>query len=205
MPVDLVAVNSGISPRLTGGILSPPGVMLEEQGIEEYRPRSSRAVEDGRGFVPLPEEVEEDEEEEDEKMPTVRKVRKAPIVSTNLVAKDAIVASSIIPTLVVPSLPLDSDSLQMLVLGVPTIGAKSRVETQIKISVVLVRAVDGGEIVPEEIITGDGGIERVDGAKLERVGTWSHVKLPSFMALKKKKAKKPLKGPSSPFLPPVHY
>ncbi|GAA5901531.1 hypothetical protein JCM5296_006805 [Sporobolomyces johnsonii] len=125
--------------------------------------------------------------------------------SLNLVARDAILAASLIPSLSAPpptslTVPSSSSSTsyspraKLLVLGVPTVGAKSRVETQIKISLALVRprpnAVkredDEGEWA-EDILTDDGSLVPARAAnELERVGSWSHVRLPKFLALKSK-------------------
>lgn len=124
-----------------------------------------------------------------------------PTPTTNLVSKDAIISSSIITTLCTPSLssifPSTASSsvlvspIQLLVLGVPTTGAKSRVETQIKISLVLVRPKGGVKLEGGlgSWLTEDGGIADKAGDGLERIGTWTHIKLPQWAALKKGKKK----------------
>lgn len=148
------------------------------------------------------EDYEDESEELEEQKPIARVVtskpmRRAAPLSTNLVAKDAFVASTVIPSISKPALSTLSEAsgLRMLVLGVPLIGAKSRVETQIKISVVLVRSLQGSQLDEEGLMTADGGIDSAAGQSMERIGTWSHIKLPQFLALKKKKAKKaPLPG-----------
>lgn len=118
---------------------------------------------------------------------------KREVISTNLVAKDAVVASSIISSISThPISHSQFSSLQLLVLGVPTTGAKSRVETQIKISLVLVKPKVGGNKIKrdqegaEGWMTSDGGLSPDAGGSLERIGSWSHLRLPHYLALKKK-------------------
>lgn len=112
-------------------------------------------------------------------------------ISTNLVAKDAVVASNTISTLTTFPIAGSFDKLQLLVLGVPTIGAKSRVETQIKISLVLVRPKGKGKPTKgveqdDGFLLSDGGLVPTAGNTLERIGSWTHLKLPNYLALKKK-------------------
>ena len=117
--------------------------------------------------------------------------------ATSLVAKDAIVASTIISSVAVPAKTGFGGGFQMLVLGVPASGAKSRVETQIKISLVLVqpkqlsggRAVQARADLAGELTTLDGGLDGQAGEHLERIGSWSHVRLPHYLALKRKTKK----------------
>ncbi|GAA5985338.1 hypothetical protein JCM11641_006371 [Rhodosporidiobolus odoratus] len=128
-----------------------------------------------------------------------------PSGSLNLVARDAVQAAEHIPNLVAPpphtiiqggqangAGPLP---LQLLVLGVPTVGAKSRVETQIKISLALVRPTSSGpplspypSVGPEAgaYTMDDGALDPKAAAEVERVGSWGWVRLPKFMALKAK-------------------
>ncbi|KAM0754724.1 hypothetical protein T439DRAFT_321759 [Meredithblackwellia eburnea MCA 4105] len=124
--------------------------------------------------------------------------------STNLVAKDAVVASTIITSLTTPS--RDKVNAKLLVLGVPTIGAKSRVETQIKISLVLVAQkqttgprqkvkLEDQDADDSALMTLDGGLADHAGDRLERIGSWSHVKLPRHLALKKKNKKQSKEDP----------
>lgn len=145
--------------------------------------------------------------------------------SVNLVARDAVQAAELIPSLVsTPARTITSSCsssssttppLQLLVLGVPTTGAKSRVETQIKISLALVRAspaAGGAGALTKERADGyvveDGGLDGRAAKELERLGSWTHLRLPKFLALKNRNskgvaaaAKKPRNG-SSPFSPP---
>lgn len=117
--------------------------------------------------------------------------------ATSLVAKDAVVASTIISSIAVPAKAGVHSGFQMLVLGVPACGAKSRVETQIKISLVLVqpKQAPGGRQVKTEnadvssLVTFDGGLASQAGEQLERIGSWSHVRLPHYLALKRKTKK----------------
>lgn len=150
-------------------------------------------------------EVDESEDTSEIPLPPVEQIYQVKSVSapkpanggTNLVAKEVVVASSLITSVVSPSLPslMQSASvspLQLIVLGVPTTGAKSRVETQIKIQLVLVRPKHHGQ--GEEEIACDGGLEEGVGSRVERIGTWSHVKLPKFLALRQQKSKKSTKN-----------
>lgn len=144
----------------------------------------------------------------------------------NLVAKDAVVASRVISRLTSPPrdalfapfrAPGSRPPLRLLVLGVPKVGAKSRVETQIKVSLVLVRekpdfapssppslafdpassmnsmanAQDGDDLRRDDLavdqyVTLDGELDQGAGERYERVGTFSDVRLPGHLALKKK-------------------
>lgn len=129
--------------------------------------------------------------------------------STNLVTKDAVVAAHSIPSISSASSPttrvqLAQSGLELLVLGIPIAGAKSRVETQIKISLVLVRTRKGvvadpaissaSDLPGQRFITLDGGLEQSAGNHYERVGAWTHLRLPSILALKKKGKKQAKPG-----------
>lgn len=129
----------------------------------------------------------------------------------NLVARDAVLASKLIPTAAAPS----GDELvaavngangragaavpELLVLGVPTVGAKSRVETQIKITLALVRPQRGIKREDDGVgvvgigkaawILPDGGLDERAAQELERVETWTHLRLPKHLALKSKEKK----------------
>jgi hypothetical protein len=125
------------------------------------------------------------------------------IGGTNLVAKEVVVASSLITSSVspAPSSLIQSASnspLQLLILGVPTSGAKSRVETQIKISLVLLRP-KHGNARGEEQIASDGGLLNGVGSRVERIKTWSHIKLPRILALRQKNKKQTKPGRSAFF------
>ncbi|SCV73944.1 BQ2448_6374 [Microbotryum intermedium] len=139
----------------------------------------------------------------------------------NLVTKDAVIASQVLTRLT-----RESDrkrlsaagglgDVQLLVLGIPTIGAKSRVETQIKISLVLVKDKQfqqgvnavastsaAGKMHGEAYMTLDGGLESGASQAFDRIGNWTHVRLPSTLALKKKPAKKT--GKTAPDPPAVN-
>ncbi|KPV72493.1 uncharacterized protein RHOBADRAFT_55951 [Rhodotorula graminis WP1] len=114
--------------------------------------------------------------------------------SVNLVARDAVQAAHLIPAHSSP--PAESvTNAELVVLGVPTLGAKSRVETQIKISLALVRprhgggAGGGGARVSDDMVMVDGGLDARAADDLERLGTWSHLRLPKNLALKSKPGK----------------
>ena len=216
MPVDLLAVNAGIAPQLTGGLPTPPLPDAAHETAEQERMvavvpedtvgREEEEAEAGRAVVKS--ELEEggasressQGRRDDDKIAT----------PTNLVAKDAVVAAKVIEAIAMP--PKTVTGLQLLVLGVPVVGAKSRVETQIKISLVLVGQKAGTgrvkaedeEPSAEELMTSDGGLQEGAGDELTRIGTWSHVRLPKFLALKKKNKKQAKAGTFlSPFPPSV--
>ncbi|KAI5480848.1 putative membrane-bound transcriptional activator [Pseudohyphozyma bogoriensis] len=133
----------------------------------------------------------------------------APAGEINLVSKEAVVASQVIASLESPAPASLShhSGLKLLVLGVPLEAAKSRVETQIKISLVLVAAksdssASGADFATGagrdalDIMTSDGGLHEVAGEKFKRIGSWNSIKLPELLALKKNKpnkGKKPVK------------
>lgn len=127
----------------------------------------------------------------------------------NLVARDAVLASKLIPSAAAPP---DDEVLaaasgqsrgsvpELLVLGVPTVGAKSRVETQIKITLALVRPLPGvkredgidvgdGKGPRAGWVSADGGLDERAAQELERVETWTHLRLPKHLALKSKEKK----------------
>ncbi|BGP56871.1 SPT3 Dosage dependent suppressor of Ty-induced promoter mutations-like protein [Rhodotorula sphaerocarpa] len=128
--------------------------------------------------------------------------------SVNLVARDAVQAAKLIPGAAAPSVDEVVASAsgshgpvpELLVLGVPTVGAKSRVETQIKISLALVRprvdargasdiVVDGKDGYQDGYLLPDGGLDDRVAGDLERLETWSHLRLPKNLALKSKEKK----------------
>ena len=187
MPLDLAAVDAGISPHLTGGQLSPELPFVPLPRLENNEPPSASGSRlHSRETSVAPSQKYEEEEDGSSRRPSV--------IATNLVTKDAIVASMVIPRLVAPppaSLS-DQSGLQLLVLGIPTVGAKSRVETQIKISVVLVRPTADHGIDASDLITLDGGLEAQAGKDFERVGSWTHIKIPQTLAMRKKKVPKKL-------------
>lgn len=134
--------------------------------------------------------------------------------STNLVTKEPVVASNVITALSATSSASSrthlannaAGQLELLVLGVPIAGAKSRVETQIKISLVLVRnrskkpqptnsaSEAEGELAGQKFMTLDGALEPSAGKEYERIGAWTHIRLPSVLALKKKAKKQTKPG-----------
>ncbi|KAK4046694.1 SPT3 Dosage dependent suppressor of Ty-induced promoter mutations-like protein [Microbotryomycetes sp. JL201] len=130
--------------------------------------------------------------------------------STNLVTKDAVIVAKAVTKCSQPERSLISkpgSGLELMVLGVPRYGAKSRVETQIKITLALVKPrtpkkgspqnhdhVDGGY---EQFLTFDGSLDPQVNDHYERVGSWSHLRLPGIQALKKR-VKKQLKPDPTP-------
>ncbi|BGP01814.1 hypothetical protein RTG_01799 [Rhodotorula toruloides ATCC 204091] len=131
-----------------------------------------------------------------------------PTQSVNFVAREAVLAANYIPALAAPPtssiLPSPSNFSaappELLVLGVPAVGAKSRVETQIKISLALVRPRGGikredmdysaGESIADEMVMPDGGLAAKAGDELERIGSWNHIRLPRYLALKSSRGNK---------------
>ncbi|GAA5872710.1 hypothetical protein JCM8547_006321 [Rhodosporidiobolus lusitaniae] len=134
-----------------------------------------------------------------------------PSGSVNLVARDAVQAAQLIPGLVKPAPGRGGEGggagggaggvggggMQLLVLGVPTVGAKSRVETQIKISLALVRPLtsptssssssspsSSSSAEASAYVQEDGGLDPRAGKEFERVGSWRYLRLPRFLALK---------------------
>ncbi|GAA5913803.1 uncharacterized protein JCM6883_003997 [Sporobolomyces salmoneus] len=126
----------------------------------------------------------------------------------NLVSREAVQVTQLIPNQSNPPVSNLTGSgasssssftppVKLLVLGVPTHGAKSRVETQIKISLSLVRPLGGGGIKregsssssssdwAENLINEEGSIDSaVAPNELERIGSWSHIRIPRYLALK---------------------
>ncbi|KAL8290396.1 hypothetical protein RQP46_002654 [Phenoliferia psychrophenolica] len=219
MPLDLHAVNAGIAPQLMGGARSPPLPLLDSHQIDpllsqpqsQSHSRESSRERDSSASGSGSRETSSSRSAPPPPPPLAAATTAAPIAPapapapTNLVAKDAVVAASFIPTLSSPAntAPLAQDhGYKLLVLGVPTVGAKSRVETQIKISLVLVapkvknEAVQaGGDL--SHLVTSDGGLVENAGEGLMRVGSWSHVRLPKYLALKKKNKKQAKQDPAA--------
>jgi len=126
----------------------------------------------------------------------------------------------------------NTDGLSLIILGIADDGAKSRVETQVKVTLVLVKprqdisndkninksaevqqgqrdtstsashgninssSMEGVATVPNdaqptvhECRTPEGGVTADISQKLERIGSYSHVKLPTFSALKRRSRK----------------
>ncbi|KAK4703523.1 hypothetical protein P7C70_g2691, partial [Phenoliferia sp. Uapishka_3] len=225
MPLDLLAVNAGIAPQLMGGERSPPLDSSHQIGGSSASRGSATSSDRERDGSNGSWAMESDPEAGTSESGGSRdaSATRAPIgifvapvpspprsnpsnpipsapastTSTNLVAKDAVVAANVISTLVSPphaSIAHATSAFKLLVLGVPTIGAKSRVETQIKISLVLVAPKDGRQVKAEDgldqqLMTQDGGLADNAGDALERIGSWSHVRLPKYLALKKKNKK----------------
>ncbi|BGP26236.1 membrane-bound transcriptional activator [Rhodotorula toruloides] len=139
---------------------------------------------------------------------TKAKQARVPTQSVNFVAREAVLAANHIPTVAAPPvssiLPSPSNFSttppELLVMGVPAVGAKSRVETQIKISLALVRPRGGikredvdysaGASLADEMVSPDGGLAAKAGDELERIGSWNHIRLPRYLALKSSRGNK---------------
>ena len=231
MPNDLLAVNAGISPHLTGGQPSPPPVEYAEQpdALTSSRPqrvnaaisRSERSArssdhsadgdasaghsrESSRARAPAKGRKSAAAVSAPAPAPAPSAVSVAPPPSaappvgpsTNLVTKDAVIASHVLTSLALPPRG-GAPPMELLVLGVPTVGAKSRVETQIKITLVLVSTKPGvvstksdgrseQGLPGERFITPDGGLQPAAGGEYERVGQYTHLRLPRLLAIKKR-------------------
>ncbi|WAQ80777.1 hypothetical protein PtA15_1A115 [Puccinia triticina] len=72
--------------------------------------------------------------------------------------------------------------LKLLLIGLQAEGAKTRVETQIKLTLVLVTG-EGASIDQ------NGGLSTSTQHSLSRLGNWSHIKLPVYSAIKRKSKK----------------
>ncbi|EGG03274.1 uncharacterized protein MELLADRAFT_65706 [Melampsora larici-populina 98AG31] len=85
-----------------------------------------------------------------------------------------------------PPFDLEDQNISLLILGLPDQGAKTRVETQIKLTLVLVvgqpppRAPDGNLSLD---------VQNTQNQQLARISNWSHVKLPAYSAIKRKSKK----------------
>ncbi|GAA5981015.1 hypothetical protein JCM5350_000013 [Sporobolomyces pararoseus] len=125
-----------------------------------------------------------------------------PGTGVNLVSREAVQVTQLIPNQSNPppsaltgsgaSSSAYTPPVKLLVLGVPTVGAKSRVETQIKISLSLVRPLGGikregnsSSEWAENLINEEGSIDsNIASDELERIGSWSHIRIPKYLALK---------------------
>lgn len=74
------------------------------------------------------------------------------------------------------------DDLRLLLVGLQAEGAKTRVETQIKLTLVLLTG-QGASIDP------NGNLSTANGNNLSRIGNWSYIKLPAYSAIKRKSKK----------------
>jgi hypothetical protein len=74
------------------------------------------------------------------------------------------------------------DDLKLLLIGLQAEGAKTRVETQIKLTLVLVTG-EGASIDQ------NGNLSTPTQHSLSRLGNWSHIKLPAYSAIKRKSKK----------------
>jgi hypothetical protein len=74
------------------------------------------------------------------------------------------------------------DDLKLLLVGLQAEGAKTRVETQIKLSLVLVTG-EGASI------DRNGNLSTCAQHSLSRLGNWSHIKLPAYSVIKQKSKK----------------
>ncbi|MBW0491709.1 hypothetical protein O181_031424, partial [Austropuccinia psidii MF-1] len=72
--------------------------------------------------------------------------------------------------------------LKLLLIGLQAEGAKTRVETQIKLTLVLTLG-EGGTV------DSNGNLSPSSQHTLARVGNWSHIKLPAYSAIKRKSKK----------------
>lgn len=108
-----------------------------------------------------------------------------------------------IPSVAYPSRasPASWGEARLLILGIAKDGAKSRVETQVKISLVLVRPKPGavasgaaddrvGSLVDAAVMQ-DGRLNKGGPAvdSFERIGSWPNLKLPAHAAIKRKARK----------------
>jgi hypothetical protein len=89
--------------------------------------------------------------------------------------------ASLSPSKTSPS-PLLSN-LELVALGLPAIGARTRVETQLKLSLVLVQL--GERVDKASLVTESGDLADDIGDKAARVGSWAWLKLPKWSAIKR--------------------
>ena len=87
---------------------------------------------------------------------------------------------------------------QLLVLGLPHRGARSRVETQFQIELQLVRPKPGVGFQPSSsYISADGSLAPDTTSKVDPVADFAHMRLPTFAALKRL-SKKDFRQPTEP-------
>jgi hypothetical protein len=79
--------------------------------------------------------------------------------------------------------PLTFANLELLALGLPSSGARTRVETQLKVSLVLVQV--GAGVDKSSLVTSSGDLADDVGQRAARVGVWPWLKLPKWSALKR--------------------
>ncbi|BGP41845.1 SPT3 Dosage dependent suppressor of Ty-induced promoter mutations-like protein [Rhodotorula kratochvilovae] len=220
MPVDLFAVNAGIAPSLTSAqtpspLHSPASEFPLPAQNSAFAP-STRSSSVGRGgarsSIGGTSTRDASLSRQSDGSTSSSSAAPAPAPPTapssaaravalatggttvNLVARDAVQAAHLIPAHAAPS-PAAVAGAELLVLGVPRMGAKSRVETQIKISLALVRPRGGvkleqvGGRVSDEMVMADGGLDARAAEELERLGSWTHLRLPKHLALKSKPGK----------------
>ncbi|GAA6054535.1 hypothetical protein JCM3770_005834 [Rhodotorula araucariae] len=217
MPVDLFAVNAGIAPSLTSAQTPSP---LQSPASEFPLPAqsnvltpSTRSSNGGRARASIGGANTRDaslSRQSDASTSSASAAPPPPLVAAssaraaltaagavNLVARDAVQAAHLIPAHAAPPSSAVAGA-ELLVLGVPRTGAKSRVETQIKISLALVRPRGGvklenaaGARISDEMVMVDGGLDARAADDLERLGTWTHLRLPKHLALKSKPGKQP--------------
>ncbi|KAH8919638.1 hypothetical protein BT69DRAFT_1337109 [Atractiella rhizophila] len=84
---------------------------------------------------------------------------------------------------------LPHPAVRLLILGLPDEGAQNRVETQMKITLALVQDKDPDAIPVERCKNADGWLTEEASEQYMRVGSYSHIKLPGFSALKKRNPK----------------
>jgi hypothetical protein len=78
-----------------------------------------------------------------------------------------------------------------VILGLPEEGARSRVETQVKVGITLVRPKQRGPNPPNILNYRDskGGLTSEADQHFERIGTWRYLSLPTVSAVKRKAKK----------------
>ena len=90
------------------------------------------------------------------------------------------------------------DPAQLLVLGLPHRGARSRVETQFQIELQLVRPKAGVGFQPSSsYISADGSLAPDTTSKVDPVADFAHMRLPTFAALKRL-SKRDFRQPTEP-------
>ena len=82
----------------------------------------------------------------------------------------------------------DTGNPQLLLFGIPPEGTRTRVETQIKVTLMLLRpAADGNQTLP--LVDEDGVAVAGSLRRAERVGDYKWLRLPAFAAIKRKNKK----------------
>lgn len=86
-----------------------------------------------------------------------------------------------------PSTDATSLPHQLVILGIPQEGLRTRVETQINISFALLqpRTWSASHINPADLVTAEGDLSQVAHQHFQLAKTWSYLKLPAFAAIKR--------------------